>query len=163
MDKTRPVVGCLRCGLTFQQRRKDQKYCSRACQKANTHNAARGSRTTADSREKRYEKRRQWSTLRWMNETYYGTKPGERLGLIKDWLDLARVGDTHLRSVLRRPDFIQNADPDVCYLGDKGRPAVPYVAHKFCHRFLDCHIWDWVNGRAPEPDTGEVYDPSAIA
>jgi hypothetical protein len=98
-----------------------------------------------------------------MNETYYGTKPGERLGLIKSWLDLARAGNSHLRSVFCRPDFIKSHDSDACFRGCSSSPPVPYLANRFCHQFLGCHIWDWVQSHAPEPDTGEVAEISAAA
>lgn len=152
---------CLGCGLTFQKQRKNQQYCSRPCQKAKTHNAARGPRTTTNSPEKRLEKRRQRATLNWMNETFYRTAPGQRLGIIKDWLDRARNGDTKLRAVFCRPDFLEKTDAGVCFLRDKNSPPVPYVAARFCRKFLDCHVWDWVSGRAPEPETGEVQVAAA--
>lgn len=155
---------CPRCGQTFQRKRKDQRFCSRPCQKATTHNASRGPRTTAECITRRHEKRRQWATLAYLNETYYGTVPSGRLGLLKWWLDLARGGDATLRAALTRPDFTKWKDnTQACFRRSKSYPPVPYLTYRFCQHFLDCKVADWVQGRSSEPETGEVIDTTAIA
>ncbi|TDX28177.1 hypothetical protein [Rhodovulum visakhapatnamense] len=95
-----------------------------------------------------------------MNETYYGTPPGERLGLLKGWLDAARGGDVHLRQVLGNPAFYAPSRDDrrrVCFRRSWAYPPVPYLADRFCMVFLGCRVWEWIGGKAPEPvEIGEV-------
>jgi hypothetical protein len=95
----------------------------------------------------------------WLNETYYGTRPDERLGLLKDWLDQARDGNTALRRVLSRPEFYapdKDEEEKVCFRQCWAYPPVPLLADLFCIDFRDCRVWKWVNGSADEPETGEV-------
>lgn len=154
---------CPRCGSSFQPRRTNQIYCHRKCQKTATHNANRGSRSASESPERRHEKRRQRATLAWLNETFYGTKPGLRLGLLKEWLDYAREGETGLRAVLSRPDFRDVNDLGVHHRRNVAYPPVPYLADLFCQRLLGCRVWDWVHDRAIEPETGEVIEDPQLA
>lgn len=37
-----------------------------------------------------------------------------------------------------------------------GLPPVPMLADRSCGWLRDCRVWEWVNGSAPEPETGEV-------
>jgi uncharacterized C2H2 Zn-finger protein len=148
---------CPCCDQLFNQRRTNQRYCTPSCQKAATHNTSRGPRTTAESPAKKLEKRRQWATLIYLNETFYGTPPGYRLGLLKDWLDRARMGDTTLRAALVRPSFTKLKDNTrVCFRRCLAYPSVPHMAQRYCQRLLACNVSDWVYGRADEPDTGEI-------
>lgn len=148
---------CLSCGQSFKHRGKAKKYCSRSCQKKATRHSARGSTSANISVDRRDVKRRQRATLAWLNETYYGTPPGQRLGLLKDWLDKARSGDTLLRAVLSRPDFrTGKRDKTKCYRNSRAYPPVPYLTDRFALRFLNCWARDWVSGKAVEPETGEV-------
>lgn len=154
---TRP--SCPHCGAAFRPKRTNQRYCAPACQKTATRNTTRGPRTTADSPTRRHEKRRQWATLAYLNETYYGTPPGLRLGLLKDWLDRAREGDTALRAVLTRPAFTKwEGNEKACYRGCLAYPPVPYLAHRFCLRLRGCTGADWVHGRPEEPEKGKWSD-----
>lgn len=154
---------CPRCGNQFQPKRSNQQYCDPACQKAASRNTSRGPRTTACSPTRRVEKRRQWATLAYLNETFYGTPPGQRLGLLKDWLDMARMGDTRLRAVLTRPDFCKwGENKRACFRRSYAYPPIPYLAHRFCQRFRACAGSDWVHGRADEPETGEMMERQAI-
>lgn len=149
---------CPHCGATFAPKRTNQRYCAQPCQKAATRNAARGPRTTADSPDRRHEKRLQWATLGYLNETFYGTPQEQRHGLLKEWLDLARSGDTTLRAALTRPDFCKWTDnARACFRRSLAYPPVPYLALRFCQRLLGCNVVDWVHGRAGEPETGEVF------
>lgn len=163
IERTRPVIcaderTCPKCQASFQPKRKNQYYCSTKCQK----NASRGSRETYKSPSQRYDNHRDWHLLHWLNETYYGTPPRDRLGLIKDWLDAARAGDTRLRRVLANPTFRQGHrdERNIYFRRCWAYSPVPLVADVFCLRLRNCRVWEWVNGTATEPETGEVtYNP----
>lgn len=147
---------CPRCGITFQPKRRNQRYCTTDCQKKASRNSARGSTSATDSADRRHTKRRQRATLAWLNETYYTTPPGQRLGLLKEWLDTGRAGDTQMKSVLTRPDFLRRQEQGACFRYNLAYPPVPYLADRFAKRFLGCTSGEWLSGRAAEPETGEV-------
>ena len=150
---------CPACAEPFEPRRRDQRYCSRPCQKAATHNATRGPRTTEASPAQRYEKRRKRALLVWLNTTYYETPPAQRLGLLKGWLDAAREAPGLLREVLITPAFARPEKDyrhSASFRGSWAYPPVPYLADKFCQKFRDCRSWEWVSGEADAPETGEV-------
>jgi len=44
----------------------------------------------------------------------------------------------------------------VCFRGKRAYPPVPFLADRYCRRLLGCRVWQWTNGTAPEPATGEV-------
>ncbi len=107
----------------------------------------------------RYTKRRNLGRLFWLNETFYGTPPGERLGLLMAWLKEARGGNTHLRSVLANPAFFappKDQRKKVSFRRSRAYPPVPFLADRMCRRRLGCRVWERVDGTAANPDTGEV-------
>jgi hypothetical protein len=158
------LVKCPKCGAPFDPGPRSRTYCSRSCQR----NATRGSRKAADSHAQRQINREDWSLLHWLNETYYGTRPDERLGLLKDWLDLARSSDTRLARALSKPEFFApEAGDRRAFLRRNGKgcsayPPVPLLADILCWWLLGrCRVWQWVNGTAPEPDSGEAIEAEA--
>lgn len=156
------TVTCPACGLAFEPKRSTQRYCDRACQR----NATRGPRTTATSPSQRDDKRRKRSLLIWLNTTYYATPPAQRLGLLKEWLDEAREASGLLRDVLTTPAYVRPTRDDrhsVSFRGSWAYPPVPYLADRFCRKFRACPSWDWLSGRAEEPDTGEMIDVAEAA
>lgn len=96
--------------------------------------------------------------LIWMNEAFYSTRPDARLGLLKEWLDMARYGNTALRGVLTRPEFFapEKGDRKAYFRRCRAYPPAPQLADWFCRKLLNCRVWEWVSGKAPEPETGEV-------
>lgn len=152
-------VACPGCGVAFTPKRKNQSYCEPPCQKRTTRNAARGSRNATDSQEVRHTKRRNRGRLFWLNETFYCTPPGERLGLLMAWLNKARGGNTHLSIVLANPAFFappKDQRRKVSFRRSRAYPPVPFLADRLCRRLLGCRVWQWVDGSANEPETGEV-------
>jgi hypothetical protein len=64
-----------------------------------------------------------------------------------------------LRRVLSRPEFFAPEREEferVCFRRCWAYPPVPLMADLFCRTLRDCRVWEWVNGSAPEPETGEV-------
>lgn len=150
---------CPRCGAAFKPR-SNKTYCTNKCAKAATRNQSRGPRSR--SRDERYRNYRAFDLLGRLNERYYGTPPGERLGLLKNWLDAARFGQTSLGCVLANPEFFAPKDEDkrrVCFRRNRCYPPVSFLADHYCRTLLGCRVWEWVNGNAKEPRTGEVKAP----
>ncbi|WP_444455028.1 hypothetical protein ACTTAI_06765 [Rhodobacter capsulatus] len=147
---------CPRCGASFKPR-SNKTYCTSTCAKAATRNRTRGPRV--DASDDRYRNYRSFGRLHWLNETYYTTPPGARLGLLKGWLDAARAGNAHLAHVLTNPMFFAPADEkkkSVSFRGKRAYPPVPFLADMYCRKLLGCRVWQWTNGSAPEPETGEL-------
>ena len=145
---------CPNCRTLFHAKRPNQSYCGRTCQK----NATRGPRAGNLSSDQRDDNRRDWSLLCWLNKTYYNTRPDERLGLVKDWLDAARDGDARLGRVLSKPAYRAPYKDDriIFFRRCWAYPPVPLMADLFCQKLRRCRVWEWVNGSAPEPDSKEV-------
>ena len=154
------ITTCPRCGATFKPR-SNKIFCTRDCARATTRNSTRGPRANAS--DERYRNYRSFGRLHWLNETYYTTPPGARLGLLKSWLDMARAGNAHLAHVLANPMFFapeEDRKRGVCFRGKRVYPPVPFLADRYCRRLLGCRVWQWTNGTAPEPETGEVMNAS---
>lgn len=152
---------CLRCLTSFQARRKDQKYCCRDCTKKASRNATRGSTSAFASTARMYTKARHKGLLHWLNRTFYGTKPEDRLPLLSDWLRQAREGDKALREVFSNPVFhspLGDEKRKVSYRRCRAYPPVPFMGDWLCQKLMGCRVWEWVSGKVPEPETGEVLD-----
>lgn len=150
-------ISCAKCGTDFTPSRRDQRYCSRPCQR----HASRGSRTVADSPEKSRRMLDLLDALSDLNEAYYQTPPEDRLPQLKRWLDEARSGNRRLASILTCPRFFRldqttGEKETICYRRSREYPPVPFLADRFAQRFLDCRGWEWISGQAPEPETGEI-------
>lgn len=97
-----------------------------------------------------------------MNETYYGTRPDDRPDLLRRWMDAARENGGLLRQVFATPDFFSPGRDDrrrVSFRRCCEYPPVPYVADCYCVAVLECRIWQWVNGIAETPASGEAEEP----
>lgn len=152
---------CPRCTTPFTPARTNQRYCSTRCQKAATRNHARGSRSIHASPEVARQMLDRFDRLQDLNATFYATRPDLRLPLLKGWLDAARAGDRRLAEVLTCPRFYRRDQPRadkaaVCHHRSLGYPPVPCLADWLAQRLLGCRVWEWVNGSAKEPETGEL-------
>lgn len=150
---------CPGCGTAYKPRRRNQRYCSRACQK----NATRGPRTADASPSRQYDLRRKRALLEWLNTTYYGTPPADRPYVLRGWMDDARRDRGLLRQVFATPGFFNPPLDDrrrVSFHRCWEYPPVPFIADRYCALTLDCRVWQWVNRAAQEPETGEVDDAS---
>ena len=96
-----------------------------------------------------------------LNEAYYQTPPEDRLPQLKRWLDEARSGNRRLAPLLTCPRFFRldqttGEKETICYRRSREYPPVPFLADRFTQRFLDCRVWEWISGQAPEPETGLI-------
>lgn len=147
---------CPRCGAAFRPR-SNKVYCTSQCAKAATRNATRG--PSSGSVNERQRNRLIFDRLHRLNEVYYATPPGQRLGLLSDWLRQAREGNKPLGRILSNPAFFamgRDESRKFCFRRSRAYPPVPALADLFCRRLLGCRVWAWVTGAAPEPETGEV-------
>lgn len=94
---------CLRCGSSFFYR-SNKKFCTANCRKRYSEHKA----NSKCSIKKRTENERLFERASRLGEEYYKVPPQERLGFLKDIIDLARSGqDQHLRLVLSNLVLLQ--------------------------------------------------------
>ena len=108
---------CLRCGSSFFYR-SNKKFCTSNCRKRYSEHKA----NSECSIKKRTENGRLFERASRLGEEYYKTPPPERLGFLKDMIDLARSGeDPHLRLVLSNLVLLQanRESPRIYFAGNK--------------------------------------------
>ena len=146
---------CPRCG-TAVSGRPNRVYCSSNCRKRHTE----GKRNATFSMAKRRENAELYDRAKRLTERLYLTPPMERLGFMKDLIDIARAGsDAQLRDILsnqtlikvswqEKQRFLHRNNSDYC--------TIAQAASNYCKRFWKANVRDVVYGRAPEPPTGVV-------
>ena len=146
---------CPRCGTSVSGR-PNRVYCSANCRKRHTE----GKRNAALSMAKRRENTELYDRAKRLTEMLYLKPPLERLGFMKDLIDIARAGsDAQLRDILsnqtliklswqEKQRFLHRNNSDYC--------TISQAASNYCKRFWKANVRDVVYGRAPEPPTGVV-------
>ena len=146
---------CPRCG-TAVSGRPNRVYCSSNCRKRHTE----GKRNAALSMAKRRENTELCDRAKRLTEMLYLKPPLERLGFLKDLIDIARAGqDAQLRDILsnqtlikvswqEKQRFLHRNNSDYC--------TIAQAASNYCKRFWKANVRDVVYGRASEPPTGVV-------
>ena len=145
---------CLRCGSSFFYR-SNKKFCTANCRKRYSEHKA----NSKCSNKKRTENERLFERAARLGEEYYKVPPQERLGFIKDIIDLARSGqDQHLRLVLSNLVLLQanRESPRNYFIGNRYHNSnIAKIANQYCRHFWNAGIKAVAYGTAPEPDTGE--------
>ena len=84
----------------------------------------------------------------------------ERLGFMKDLIDIARAGqDAQLRDILSNQTLIKLSwsEKQKClHRKSSDYCTISQAASNYCKRFWKADVRDVVYGRAPEPPTGVV-------
>ncbi|WP_416915638.1 MAG: hypothetical protein ACMUJJ_01020 [Roseicyclus sp.] len=102
-------------------------------------------------------------------EGLYSLPPVDRLGYLKDVVDVARSGESaKVRKILTFPDLLY-PDRNEERLFWRRSPSVyctiSQAADRYCRKFWNAGVVDVVRGLVPEPPTGEVLDvqPKAVS
>ncbi len=148
-DETPSLPTCPICQTEFTLKRKDQRYCGRACQK----NATRGSRKAADSWDEMRRVIYHQDLARRHAEHFYTIPPAERLAFVIDIIRSARTSDTRMRNVLTDPTLLW-AKPKEKWLFFRKCPAsyrtISQIAEICCRELWGAGVADVVHGRCPE-------------
>lgn len=162
-NETKPDQPCLYCGETFNRRRRGQAYCSDRCRK-NASQRRRRSETPRNARfskEKRDSDRRFFDSAQWYGDRLYSLPPAQRLGFMKELIDLARAGNARLRQIICNK-YLLRAGRDRKWLFHNRCPlayfTIAQAANRYCRLFWKASVRDVVYGLAPEPPTGEVTE-----
>lgn len=159
---------CPHCGGRFPFRR-NKRFCSATCRKLNSQQQARSLRpaNASNSRSIRRDQEELFDLAMRMAERLYTMPPGQRLGYVKEVVDLARSGRCpKVRKVLTLPALIR---PDKSRKGLFWRrsPAtyctISQAADFYCRKFWGAGVVDVVRGVASEPSTGEVNHQEQMA
>ena len=146
---------CPRCG-TLVSGRPNKIYCSGNCRKR--HRECK--RNAALSMAKRRENAELYDRAKRLTEMLYLTPPMERLGFMKDLIDIARAGqDAQLRDILSNQTLIKLSWSDKQKYLHRNRSdycTISQAASNYCKRFWKANVREVVYGRAPEPPTGVV-------
>lgn len=148
-DETPTLPACLICQTEFTPKRKDQRYCGRACQK----NATRGSRKAADSWDEMRRALYHSDLARRHAEHFYTIPPAGRLAFVVDIIRTARSSDARMRNVLTDPILLW-AKPNEKWLFFRKSPAsymtISRIADICCRELWGAGVADVVHGRCPE-------------
>jgi hypothetical protein len=155
----KPTICCPVCSTEFVQARNSQKYCGKACQ----NNAARGPRNTAVSANTKTENRIHYTRAAWLCHDLYKLPPGDRLGAMRELIEVARERDSVLRRILSDPRLL--GAPMGSSLGklfpDNKNPEVKNIAKAadlYCRMFWGHGVGDVVYKCCSVPPTGEDGD-----
>jgi len=145
-DKT---AECPSCSTVFIPKRSNQRYCSRACQRSTSRNAARGNRTN----ENKHRSWQHYERADRLKEMIYSTPPHERLGMMKHILELI-PDDAGLRNILTDPKLHKQPPR-----GDK-RVNVAKAADAYTQKFFGLSIKRYIKAiRAGEEPEGIPLRP----
>lgn len=128
-------INCPNCTISFDPKRRSQKYCSTACQK----NASRGSRAIENT----YRNKMHYIRARDLAELLYTAPVDQRLGVMKGILEAAREHDAALRNILTDPVFL-GASRDDKYLFHRRAPGsyqtISQAANAYCRKFFGLSV-----------------------
>ncbi len=119
------LKSCPQCNLVFGPKRSNQKFCSRVCQKAATHNTSRGSRKSENAR----RNERHYARAKDLAEMIYSAPPIERYGIMKHILSFVDV-DAGLRNILCDPSQLK-AEPRLDGRMNFAKAANAYTQQQF--------------------------------
>lgn len=137
-----------KCPATFTPGRKDQRYCSRPCQRAATRHSARGSRQT----EHRQRSQRHYERAAWLSYDLNRMPPARRRAMLLALLEAAAGGDAPLRNILLDPRLL-GADRasriGKLYPDTRSRDAlnIAKMAYVFCMEEWGCSTRDAIMDR----------------
>lgn len=156
---------CENCGQSFTRKRKDKRFCSEHCRKDKFQKKDRkiNPRNSKQSNTKRRENEEIFDKSKRLSEQLYSLPPSERLGYLKDLIDLARRGETKLRSLLTNK-YLLSAGVDEAWLFPRRCPrsyrTISQAANSYCIRFWNASIHKVVRKQIEEPETGEILEES---
>ena len=148
---------CLHCGHTFKYR-SNKKFCSDNCRKRNNE----GTNNSFLRKTKRRDNAMLFDRAMRLAEGLYTLPPIQRLGFVKDLIDVARQGeDAQLRDILSNYRLLRanpKTETHFFYRGSRDYRTIAQVASNYCKRYWLAEVKDVVYNRVPEPPTGEVVE-----
>ena len=159
-----PQAICPKCTEAFQPKRRDQRYCSRTCQKATTNNAARGPRTIASSWEARRRHEARTGRVRGLSHAFYETPPVYRAEFMQRLIAEARR-NAELRRLVTDRDVLRSWDRlrSDAFDGSQGTGRLPiaHVLDHFCRSVYALRSFEVLNPEAETPAEDALAFPAA--
>lgn len=154
---------CPQCGVSFPYR-SNKRFCSPTCRKMHSQEKSRSSipANASNSVTIRRDQAELFDLAVRMAERLYSLPPVERLGYLKDVVDVARNGQSpKVRKLLTFPDLLY-PDCNEKRLFWRRSPSayctISQATDRYCRKFWSAGVVDVVRGLVPEPPTGEVLD-----
>lgn len=153
---------CPKCLCTFTQKRKNQRYCSRPCQKSATNNAARGSRTIAESPAARRTRERRKARVKGLSDALYETPPRYRAEYLQRLIAMARR-NSELRRLVTKREMLRSWVRDE----GTGRLHIAHVLDHYCREVYARRSYEVMNPQTvlAHPDEfifpAEYFGPDA--
>ena len=148
---------CPHCGHTFKYRT-NKKFCSDNCRKRNNE----GTNNSFLRKTKRRDNAMLFDRAMRLAEGLYTLPPIQRLGFVKDLIDVARQGeDAQLRDILSNHRLLHpnpKTETHLFYRGSRNYRTIAQVASNYCKMFWKANVRDVVYNRVQEPPTGEVVE-----
>ena len=150
----RSIRHCPNCGHPISGR-PNKKFCSANCRK-------RSSEPLQNSYESSEKKKRNlvlFDSASRLAEIYFQKPPIERLALMKDYVTMAREGNTKMREILSNSYLMDKKnDYGNPYKGKRGRSfgSLAMECEDWCRRFWNSSAADVVRNRRAEPDDGVI-------
>jgi len=150
----RLIRHCPNCGHPICGR-PNKKFCSANCRK-------RSSEPLQNSYESSEKKKRNlvlFDSASRLAEIYFQKPPIERLALMRDYVTMAREGNTKMREILSNSYLMDKKnDYGNPYKGKRGRSygSLAQSCDAYCRYFWNASATDVVRNRVAEPDDGVI-------
>ena len=145
---------CQHCRIPISGR-PNKKFCSPNCRKR----SSEGTQNSLESREKKKRNHVLFDSATRLAKIYFQHSPFERLGLMQNYISMARDGNTKMREMLSN-DHLMKPDNDYGnpYKGTRGRSfgSIAAACDRYCRYYWNASAADVVHNRADEPDDGVI-------
>ena len=135
--------------------RPNKKFCSPNCRKR----FSEGLQNSFESREKKKRNCILFDSAARLAKIYFAQSPFGRLGLMQNYISMARGGNTKMREILSNY-YLMKSDNDYGnpYKGNRGRNygSLAAACERYCRYYWNASAADVVYNRADEPDDGVI-------
>ena len=145
---------CKHCSNTLSGR-PNKKFCSPNCRKR----FSEGIQNSLESREKKKRNYVLFDSAARLAKIYFQHSPFERLGLMQNYILMARKGNTKMRAILSNYHLMKpDNDYGNPYKGTRGRSfgSVAAACERYCRYYWNASAADVVYNRTDEPDDGVI-------
>lgn len=135
--------------------RPNKVFCSANCRKRHSE----GTQNSFESREKKKRNYILFDSAAFLAKNYFQQSPFERLGLMQNYISMAREGNTKMREILSNY-YLMKPDNDYGnpYKGKRGQSfgSLAAACERYCRYYWNASASDVVYNRATEPDDGLI-------
>jgi hypothetical protein len=146
---------CARCNQSFDQKRTDQRFCSKSCARAASRNATRGQRTLAHSGEARRTHETRCGRVRGLSNAFYETPPTYRAAFLERLIAEGR-GNADLRRLVTLRDLLRSWARQEA----TGRLHIAHVLDHYCCEVYGRRSFEVLNPASDLPSADALCFPA---